>query len=106
MTQHGEDTKEASCRALLMQAEKRYEAALELSTTEVFPCHPHRLALAANYSILFYEFLRDRERGVHFAQSSFDEALDGLGCSCCGDEARECFLQMKLIKRNLTRWRQ
>jgi hypothetical protein len=106
MTQHGEDTKKASCHALLMQAEKRYEAALELSTTELFPCHPHRLALAANYSILSYELLRDRERGVHFAKSSFDEALDGMDCSCCGDEGRECFLQMKLLNRNLTRWRQ
>jgi hypothetical protein len=104
--QHGEDTTKEASTLLILQAEKRYKAALELSTTELFPCHPHRLALAANYSILSYELLRDRERGVHFAQSSFDEALGGLDCSCCGDEGRECFLQMKLLRGNLTRWRQ
>mmetsp|Transcript_10464 Transcript_10464/g.15117 ORF Transcript_10464/g.15117 Transcript_10464/m.15117 type:complete len:281 (-) Transcript_10464:219-1061(-) len=68
------------------------------------PCtHPIRLGLALNYSVCFYEILKNQAEACKLAKTAFDDAisdLDKLGTH----EYKDSTLIMQLLRDNLTLW--
>jgi len=80
-----------------------YTKASDVAVTDLAPTHPIRLGLALNFSVFYYEILKDAEKGCSLAKSAFDEAvteLDSLG----EEEYKESTLIMQLLRDNLTLW--
>jgi hypothetical protein len=96
---------EARQGILLTQAETCYSTAMQLARQNLFPCHPYRLDLAINYSILLCES-GQKDRGLQLLRSSFDEALAELDHSCCHDEIREVTLQLSVLYGSCNRLRE
>lgn len=107
------DTKHAQ------EAEKHYQQALDIATQKkpedapeddtkkygLPPTHPIRLGLALNYSVCFFEILKDPKAACSLAKQAFDEAIAKLDSL---DEAsyKDSTLIMQLLRDNLTLWTQ
>jgi len=67
------------------------------------PTHPIRLGLALNYSVCFYEILKDKQKACDLAKTAFDQAISKLDKL---DEAsyKDSTLIMQLLRDNLTLW--
>jgi len=90
---------------------KNYERAYKLATEgdgpskELPPTHPIRLGLALNFSVCYYEILKQPEEACKLAKKAFDDAvqkLEGLP----EPEYKDCTLIMQLLRDNLTLWTQ
>jgi len=85
------------------QAASNYEAALSVATQQLSPTHPIRLGLALNYSVCYYEILKDQKKACELAKKAFDDAISKLDQL---DEAsyKDSTLIMQLLRDNLTLW--
>ncbi|KAH8607032.1 putative 14 3 3 protein [Trypanosoma vivax] len=52
-----------------------YDKATEVANTSLAPTHPIRLGLAINFSVFYYEIMREHERGLELARQAYDEAV-------------------------------
>jgi len=84
-------------------AAKFYKDALEIAESELTPTHPIRLGLALNYSVCYYEILKDKKKACELARDAFDKAISKLDQL---DEAsyKDSTLIMQLLRDNLTLW--
>jgi 14-3-3 protein epsilon len=80
-----------------------YTQASELAKQSLPPTHPIRLGLALNFSVFYYEILKDSEKGCHLAKTAFDEAVTELE-QLNEEEYKESTLIMQLLRDNLTLW--
>jgi 14-3-3 protein beta/theta/zeta len=56
-------------RAKIVQdSHNAYQAAFEISKSEMTPTHPIRLGLALNFSVFFYEILNSPDRACQLAK--------------------------------------
>jgi len=80
-----------------------YKQALDIAETELTPTHPIRLGLALNYSVCYYEILKDKKKACELARDAFDKAISKLDQL---DEAsyKDSTLIMQLLRDNLTLW--
>lgn len=85
------------------QAADFYKQAFELSTKVLEPTHPIRLGLALNYSVCFYEILKDKKKACQLAKDAFDEAISKLDKLEEADY-KDSTLIMQLLRDNLTLW--
>jgi len=85
------------------EAAKYYKRAFELSEKVLEPTHPIRLGLALNYSVCFYEILKDKKKACHLAKMAFDEAISKLDRLEEADY-KDSTLIMQLLRDNLTLW--
>jgi hypothetical protein len=85
------------------KAAEHYEKALTVATEKLSPTHPIRLGLALNYSVCFYEILKDQKKACELAKKAFDDAISKLDQL---DEAsyKDSTLIMQLLRDNLTLW--
>jgi len=85
------------------QAAKFYKDALDIAEGELTPTHPIRLGLALNYSVCYYEILKDKKKACELARDAFDKAISKLDQL---DEAsyKDSTLIMQLLRDNLTLW--
>jgi len=85
------------------KAAEMYNKALVIATKTLLPTHPIRLGLALNFSVCFYEILKDKQAAVELAKSAFDQAIARLDKI---DESmyKDSTLIMQLIRDNLTLW--
>jgi len=85
------------------KAAEFYNKALQLAQSKLTPTHPIRLGLALNYSVCFYEVLKDKQKACDLAKSAFDQAISKLDKL---DEAsyKDSTLIMQLLRDNLTLW--
>jgi len=84
-------------------AEKYYKKAMDVAEANLNETHPTRLGLALNFSVCYYEILKEPEKACDLAKKSFDaaiEKLDGLG----DDSYKDSTLIMQLLRDNLTLW--
>jgi hypothetical protein len=65
-------------KAYEAKAADYYKQAQEISQKVLEPTHPIRLGLALNYSVCFYEILKDKKAACELAKSAFDQAISGL----------------------------
>jgi 14-3-3 protein epsilon len=84
-------------------AAANYESATVVATEKLSPTHPIRLGLALNYSVCFYEILKDQKKACDIAKKAFDDAISKLDQL---DEAsyKDSTLIMQLLRDNLTLW--
>jgi len=80
-----------------------YQKALTVAESCLPPTHPIRLGLVLNYSVCFYEVLKDHAKACTLAKKGFDEAISKLDQL---DEAsyKDSTLIMQLLRDNLTLW--
>jgi 14-3-3 protein epsilon len=85
------------------KAADMYAKALAIATKKLQPTHPIRLGLALNYSVCFYEILKDKNKACDLAKTAFDQAISKLDKL---DEAsyKDSTLIMQLLRDNLTLW--
>merc|ERR1712080_643947 len=80
-----------------------YKQAFELSQSVLEPTHPIRLGLALNYSVCFYEILKDKKKACQLAKDAFDEAISKLD-KLEESDYKDSTLIMQLLRDNLTLW--
>jgi len=86
-----------------MEAAKKYEQAMNIAKNKLQPTHPIRLGLALNYSVCYFEILKDKAHAIELAKSAFDSAISKLD-KINETEYKDCTLIMQLIRDNLTLW--
>jgi len=84
-------------------AAEYYRKAFELSEKVLEPTHPIRLGLALNYSVCYYEILKDKKKACQLAKDAFDEAISKLDKLEEADY-KDSTLIMQLLRDNLTLW--
>jgi len=85
------------------KSKEYYQKALDVAQDHLPETHPTRLGLALNFSVCYYEILKQPEKACELAKKSFDaaiEKLDGLNDSNYKDST----LIMQLLRDNLTLW--
>nr|AGN32875.1 14-3-3 protein [Trypanosoma rangeli] len=80
-----------------------YAKATEVANSSLAPTHPIRLGLALNFSVFYYEIMKEHEKGFQLARQAYDEAVTEL--ETLDDEAyRESNLIVRLLRDNLNLW--
>lgn len=85
------------------KAQQFYSDAYNLAIDKLQPTHPIRLGLALNFSVCYYEILKQKDKACELAKSAFDQAivlLDNLP----EDLYKDSTLIMQLLRDNLTLW--
>jgi len=67
------------------------------------PTDPIRLGLALNYSVCYYEILKDKKKACELAKSAFDQAISKLD-QLSEESYKDSTLIMQLLRDNLTLW--
>jgi len=86
-----------------LKSAEHYLSALTVAEKVLPATHPIRLGLALNYSVCFYEVLKEPKKACELAKKAFDEAISKLDQL---DEAsyKDSTLIMQLLRDNLTLW--
>jgi len=84
-------------------AEVFYRQALDVAEANLNETHPTRLGLALNFSVCYYEILKEPEKACDLAKKSFDAAIEKL--DTLNDASyKDSTLIMQLLRDNLTLW--
>jgi len=86
-----------------MQAADFYKKAYDLAQEKLQPTDPIRLGLALNYSVCFFEILKDKSKACDLAKAAFDHAISKLDKLEEADY-KDSTLIMQLLRDNLTLW--
>jgi len=84
-------------------AEKFYKEAMDVAEANLSETHPTRLGLALNFSVCYYEILKEPEKACDLAKKSFDAAIEKLD-SLSESSYKDSTLIMQLLRDNLTLW--
>jgi len=80
-----------------------YQKALDIAQDNLPETHPTRLGLALNFSVCYYEILKQPEKACELAKKSFDAAIEKL--DTLNDASyKDSTLIMQLLRDNLTLW--
>jgi len=85
------------------KATDHYEAAYSIAKEKLAETHPTRLGLALNYSVCYYEILKQPEKACSLAKEAFDAAIQKLD-SLTDESYKDSTLIMQLLRDNLTLW--
>jgi len=80
-----------------------YEKATQVANSALPPTHPVRLGLVLNFSVFYYEIMKEHEKGFELARQSYDEAVSDLE-SLDDETYRESNLIVQLLRDNLNLW--
>ena len=80
-----------------------YQKAMDIAENKLAETHPTRLGLALNFSVCYYEILKEAEKACDLAKKSFDAAIEKL--DTLNDASyKDSTLIMQLLRDNLTLW--
>ena len=85
------------------KAKEYYGKAMEVAEKNLNETHPTRLGLALNFSVCYYEILKEPEKACDLAKKSFDSAIEKLD-TLDNDSYKDSTLIMQLLRDNLTLW--
>jgi len=85
------------------KAAQFYGQAMDIAKDKLDPTDPIRLGLALNYSVCFYEILKDKKKACELAKSAFDNAISKLD-QLSEESYKDSTLIMQLLRDNLTLW--
>jgi hypothetical protein len=92
------------------EADLNYGQAMKLSTSKnsnmqekLKPTDPIRLGLALNYSVCYYEILKEQSKACDLAKDAFDKAIQQLD-TLDETDYKDSTLIMQLLRDNLTLW--
>jgi len=80
-----------------------YSQAHEIAKDGLSETHPIRLGLALNYSVCYYEILKEEKKACELAKSAFDDAISKLD-KLEESDYKDSTLIMQLLRDNLTLW--
>ncbi|TNN80263.1 14-3-3 protein beta/alpha-1 [Liparis tanakae] len=89
--------------ATIESSQEAYQAAFDISKTEMDSTHPIRLGLALNFSVFFYEILNSPQKACELAKGAFDDAIAELD-QLNEESYKDSTLIMQLLRDNLTLW--
>ncbi len=69
------------------------------------PCNPIKLGLALNFSVFYYEVMKDHKKACQLADESLQAALDKID-ELGEDDFRDAKSIIELLKENLTLWKE
>jgi len=84
-------------------ARDSYEKALNVASGCLTETHPTRLGLALNFSVCYYEILKQPKEACDLAKQAFDEAIQKLD-TLNDANYKDSTLIMQLLRDNLTLW--
>lgn len=80
-----------------------YKKASDDANASLAPTHPIRLGLSLNFSVFYYEIMKEHDKGFQLARQAYEEAVSEL--ETLDDEAyRESNLIVRLLRDNLNLW--
>jgi len=80
-----------------------YSKAIDIASKCLPETHPTRLGLALNFSVCYYEILKEPEKACELAKKAFDSGIAKL--DTLGDASyKDATLIMQLLRDNLTLW--
>jgi len=85
------------------KAAQFYGQAMDIAKDKLEPTDPIRLGLALNYSVCFYEIIKDKKKACDLAKSAFDQAISKLD-QLSEESYKDSTLIMQLLRDNLTLW--
>jgi len=85
------------------KAEKMYNDAMVVAKQSLNETHPTRLGLALNYSVCYYEILKEPDKACNLAKEAFDGAISKLD-TLNDSSYKDSTLIMQLLRDNLTLW--
>jgi len=85
------------------KAREFYQKALDIASDHLPETHPTRLGLALNFSVCYYEILKQPEKACELAKKSFDAAIEKLD-TLTDAGYKDSTLIMQLLRDNLTLW--
>jgi len=85
------------------KAREFYQKALDVAQDNLPETHPTRLGLALNFSVCYYEILKQPEKACELAKKSFDGAIEKLD-QLTDTGYKDSTLIMQLLRDNLTLW--
>merc|ERR1712173_438179 len=94
---------EEKVNALKCKAEQYYQQSMNVAEANLSVYHVTRLGLALNFSVCYYEILKEPEKACDLAKKSFDAAIEKL--DTLNDASyKDSTLIMQLLRDNLTLW--
>eukprot|EP01083_Nonionella_stella_P072932 196861_1 len=85
------------------KSEEFYKKAMDVAEANLNETHPTRLGLALNFSVCYYEILKEPEKACDLAKKSFDAAIEKL--DTLNDASyKDSTLIMQLLRDKLTLW--
>ncbi|XP_019723441.1 14-3-3 protein zeta-like isoform X2 [Hippocampus comes] len=88
---------------IITSSKDSYQAALDISYSDMQPTHPIRLGLALNFSVFYYEIVNSPTEACNLAKKAFDDAISMLD-SLNSESYKDSTLIMQLLRDNLTLW--
>jgi len=84
-------------------AKEFYSKAMDIATASLPETHPTRLGLALNFSVCYYEILKEPEKACELAKKAFDSGIAKLD-TLSDASYKDSTLIMQLLRDNLTLW--
>jgi hypothetical protein len=81
------------------------KAYTEANAINLPPCNPIKLGLALNFSVFYYEVMKDHKKACLLADESLQAALDKID-DLGEDDFRDAKSIIELLKENLTLWKE
>jgi 14-3-3 protein epsilon len=85
------------------KASDYYGQAYDVAMATLPTTHPVRLGLALNYSVCYYEILKNKKKACQLAKKAFDLAIQELD-KLPEEQYKDSTLIMQLLRDNLTLW--
>lgn len=86
-----------------LAALEAYQQASDHASASLTPTHPSRLGLALNFSVFYYEIMKDHQKGFQLGRQAYDEAISELETLDDGNY-REANTIVRLLRDNLNLW--
>lgn len=80
-----------------------YQKATDVAISSLAPTHPIRLGLALNFSVFYYEIMKEHAKGFQLARQAYDEAVTELE-TLDDDAYHESNTIVRLLRENLNLW--
>merc|ERR1712137_820833 len=97
-----ENAKGADLDKAKNSAMEAYKQAMEINLP---PCDPIKLGLALNFSVFYYEAMKNPQEAVNLADQALQDALDKID-ELEEDDFRDAKSIIELLKENLTLWKE
>lgn len=97
-----ETAQDAKLEQVKTEALKAYEEANGISLP---PCNPIKLGLALNFSVFYYEVMKNQGRACELAEQALQLALDKID-EISEEDFRDAKSIIELLKENLTLWKE
>lgn len=97
-----ETAQEQKLEQVKTEALKAYTEANQIALP---PCNPIKLGLALNFSVFYYEVMKDHKKACQLADESLQAALDKID-DLGEEDFRDAKSIIELLKENLTLWKE